>query len=594
MTRLNKDFRTVDAGLEIVAHDASDIQPAIDEISENVQDGNVSGGIVQLKPKAYYPESTIWLKRGVVLRGARPWPQEVNPSAHGDDDLADTQSTTLYTSELPEGSGWSLDPQNGAHTYRHFDDVDVHNEWRSSNGDKSEAWMRDNTHPHLPVVSALTQQPLDYYNSVDSYTAEHWGDGVGMMNLKIHADQQRYWDPSSEPSGSKREKYATYFGVYDGFLFEDLEFLHLSNVEVTGFDGYTAFYQDIQEVVSRGNHYSGTATDHHGSALVLSHSNSGLNRYMRGIWDVKVSGPTPTVQVDNHSVRSKFVSGANIKNTIVGTEPRFIGSEADYDAGRAPIVDPMRKRDVVSQKDGYVTWNGYQIEGPGGVGGDYDPPIGYRAEDSNILMQNMMFRNVKHGIHGVTQEGISVSDSRIGATDSCVYLDGGMQGSWHNVYLTGGATNGITFQGKEGADGSWIDVKFTDVDVGISGDLNDRHVATFVRPYLSGASTPIESSFEGSLLLVAPEGYKNAHRQLDTLSANGSSRSFSISHGMDETPQHVSVSPKNGAARSNGPISWSADDTQVTFTFESAPASDPAISWVAQGWSHPDLNKQGS
>lgn len=573
MIGINKDYRTVDGGIEIVADDAGEIQPAIDEIAESVSEGNIVGGVVQLKPKAYYPETTIWLKRGVVLRGAREWPQHVNPTAGAYGDVESTGATTLFTSELPEGSAWEIRPEDGgAHTYRHFNDRSATGYYRDNDPDKDgeEQWWHDNSHPHLPVVSAYTKQPI-YYN--DSLTEDHkryWGDGVGLMNLRIAADQTRYWGPDDEPDGSQREKAATYYGVYDGFLFEDLEHLHVSNVMVGGFKGYTAFYQDIQRVVSRGNFYKGTATDHHGKALVLSHSNTGLNRYMRGMWDVRVEGPTPTVEVDNHSVDSRFITGAHVKNRIIGNSCEFLGTEADYDAGNAPIVDPDHKHDIVFDKDSYVYWDGYRISD-----NSSEDKNAYYMADSNTHLHNMQMGTIA----GVGGYGITIRDSTVGR----IVCRGAQPSVWNTKIH-----HGIEVESRSDHTGGWHNCVINTGDSGSSIDgytKQGMHMHDCNIP--GGFDNP--SSMNDRIVLYNPSGYVNAAAGQTTFSADGS-RSFAVPHDMDEIPEHVELSPRNAAARESWPASWSADGGGITFEFDSAPSDDLEISWSAIGWSHPQSN----
>lgn len=573
MSGLDKDYRTVDDGTVIVADDASEIQAAIDEITERRHEGNHVGGIVQLKPKAYYPETTIWLKRGVILRGAREWPQHVNPTASAYGDVDSTQATTLYTSELPEGPAWEIRPEDGgAHTYRHFNESGDLGAYREHDYDKdtNEQWWHGHTHPHLPVVSAYTKQPI-YYN--DPLTEDHkryWGDGVGLMNLRIHADQTRYWDPDDEPNGSQREEHATYFGVYDGFLFEDLERLHVSNVQVGGFDGYTAFYQDIQQVVSKGNFYSGTATDHHGSALALSHANTGTNRYMRGLWDLRVEGPTPTVQVDNHGDDTRFVGGGNIKNIIDGQSCRFLGSETTYDNGNAPIVNEDNKDTVVVDQDSIVHWDNYQIKAS-----DHDDKVAYDLGDSNTHLHNVQMGDVVTSGFNIT-----IRDSRI-SNVTCRNAQ---------PYVVGcHIGNGIELRSRANDTGGWHGCYIGTNDDGysITGSTNQEfHLHGCDVP--GGLSDP--GGMRGKSVLYDPTGWANAASDQAVLSADGSTASFSMAHGMDETPQHVVVTPRNAAARDNWPPSWSAANGEITLEFASEPSSDPEVSWSAIGWSHPKTN----
>jgi parallel beta-helix repeat protein len=78
-------------------------------------------------------------------------------------------------------------------------------------------------------------------------------------------------------------------------------------------------------------------------------------------------------------------------------------------------------------------------------------------------------------------------------------------------------------------------------------------------------------------------GYATENSGTATFSGNGSTVAFSFAHGLATTPTHVKISAKSDDAA--GDWKWSADATNVTITFMTAPASgtnNVVFSWEAQ------------
>jgi len=277
----------------IVAESTAEIQPAIDELAEG------RGGIVQLAARTYYPETTIWLKSGVTLQGVRKTSHTHNrriPHIGGRGRGKPIRSTVISTAELATGSD--------AYTFEHD---------------------AENPHPHFPVIANYQALPVvdGEPNEYDRTTPEYndWGADVGLRNLIIDAEKTRWWEynrhgADSVYNGSRSidgvdmsdADWATYFGVYDGVIFEATSNVLVENIETRGFKGYGALFKDVDPVLDRGSNWQGGSTDYHGSALTLDHDKQ-THSWVRGTWDVDVSGPTPAVVLNGYT-QSDFVSGA--------------------------------------------------------------------------------------------------------------------------------------------------------------------------------------------------------------------------------------------------------------------------------------------
>ncbi|MFW6320254.1 MAG: hypothetical protein ACOC0Z_00255, partial [Halohasta sp.] len=265
----------------IVAETAAEIQPAIDELAAD------RGGVVQLAARTYYPETTLWLKRGVTLQGVRKTTHTHNrrvPHIGGKGADEPIRSTVISTAELATGAE--------AYTHEH---------------------ARDDPHPHFPVIANYQAPPVvdGEPNEFDETTPEYamWGADVGLRNLIIEAEKTRWWEfdrdgPGSVYNASRKvdgidmadRDWATYFGVYDGVIFESTSNVAVENVETRGFRGYGALFKDVDPALDRGSTWRGGATDYHGSALSLDHDKA-TKSWVRGTWDVDVEGPTPTLEL---------------------------------------------------------------------------------------------------------------------------------------------------------------------------------------------------------------------------------------------------------------------------------------------------------
>lgn len=580
---LNRDYRTVDGGVEIVADDASEIQPAIDEISGGVVDGDLSAGVVRLKPKAYYPETTILLKRGVTLRGSRT----VHKHVTGGDVDERGQSTTLYTSGMERGpEAYTWHHFNGQGDREHLDNPDEYDEPFS---------YEDQTHPHYPVVAGFDRYPVQRDRDRTEYERFHRGHGVGLENVLIRADEPRWWDWAEHGAGDTwtREEHATYFGVFDGFIFEGLNWVHVENVEVDGFRGYGGFYSDTRHIVSRGNIYNGGWTDHHGSALTLSRNALGSSaRYVRGIWDVEVRGPTPALSLGGHGVRDVFAAGGWSRARITGLPPRFLGDESAFDEEEAPLAPSSgAKNTTIIEPDSHTVMNGYQIVGNGEQGS-----IGYAARDSNTRLLNTRIENVDVAIDGTTQQDIFGQNLHLLPEETGIYCKN-FQGNWSNVLIEG-ATNGLKFWARASPDVGFHNLVFRNVTNGLEGSMNQA--IDLDHPDFRGCETPItKSGFHHRVVISSPTGYSNAASGQSTFPGDGATAAYSFVPDIDEDPAAIVATPTNVTAQEHWPVRWEAerigdDEFEVTFTFTDPlpDDSEATLTWAVMGWTHPRLNVQ--
>jgi len=427
----------------IHAADASEIQDAIDTLAED-KDGYATGGVVQLDAKTYYPETTIWLKRGVTLQGVRPASHQPNP--HGE---RFTSGTVISTRDMPEGKG-DVDPSKGANTYSH-----------SNPGG-------ENWHPHLPVIANFRTKPY-YLKDRDpiNYEADHWGHNIGLRNLVIDGDEKkRWWDDGS------RE--ATYFGVYDGVIFEHARGVLMENVTTMRLFGYGGFFNGCRGLVDRGSKWSGGATDYHGAAL---ETNIGYppdpKVYTEGIWDVGIRGPPPTLKLNGHN-RHDFVSGgwsqAKIKATKRSSHDwQFLGSQTDYWNGNAPLANPENGRAVVIHSNCQTSIEGYDIDASEPTKCD-----GIRAWDSHLELRDASLSNARRAINHQGKNPLEIMDCAISQSD--VALRCKVNAPRINGLKIGGCNEGINFSGRANHDSVMDNVVFRgDVDVAF-GSANRRPI----------------------------------------------------------------------------------------------------------------------
>jgi len=404
----------------IYAADASEIQDAIDTLAED-KDGYATGGIVQLDAKTYYPETTIWLKRGVTLQGVRPAVHQHNP--YGE---KFTSGTVISTRDMPEGKG-DVDPSKGANTYSH-----------SNPGG-------ENWHPHLPVIANFRTKPY-YLKDRDptNYEADHWGNNVGLKNVVIDArEKQRWWKGGSSD--------ATYFGVYDAVIFEVARNITMENVTTMGFLGYGGFFNGCRGLVDRGSTWQGGATDYHGAAL---HTNLGYppdpTTYTEGVWDVNARGPAPTVLLEGDFTH-QFVAGGWSQAKIKADDHVFLGDENDYWAGEVPLTDPNHGNSVFVQELARTRMDGYHIEG----GSDFD---GIRANDRHFYMSNTNVFAGGTGINHVVRVPFEIRNCRVGGSD--VGLSCGPNAPEINGLKISGCWEGIRFSGRANHSGVMDNVRF--------------------------------------------------------------------------------------------------------------------------------------
>jgi len=363
---------------KIYVETAAEIQPAIDDLAAN------RGGVVQLGAKTYYPETTLWLKSGVTLKGVRRT-RQVN-RIHRDPNVEPfpnpKQSTVISTRDMNEG----------ADAWTHEHDV-------------------EDPHPHFPLIAAYVLQTVENGQPVDRDPTDeelaNWGADISLQNVILDASESNRWweydrhgpgtvyDGSVDNGTATAAETATYFGVYDATIFERTADVFTKNVETRGFLGYGGFWKDARNSLDIGGLWRGGATDYHGNAYTLDTDHDrGSATYTTGIWDFSAEGPTPTVWFGGHgankvssvqSVPSNTASGSPAGNTITGTQHRFLGDERAFWAGEAPLVDPEWADVVVAEPDQRTTLDSYSIRSSG----NSRRGIGFRSRSSNTSVRNV-------------------------------------------------------------------------------------------------------------------------------------------------------------------------------------------------------------
>lgn len=430
-----------------VARSAAEIQPAIDALAER-RDGRVSGGIVQLDARTYYPETTIWLKRGVMLRGVR---RAVSAASSPSADAV--TGTVISTRDMAEGAG-AIDTTEGANTFSHANPAGEH-------------W-----HPHFPVIGNFRTNPYALTDREPTdYEADHWGHQVAVKNVVIDAGAKpRWWDDGSHE--------ATYFGVYDAVLFEFSRDVLIENVETRNVLGYGGFFNGCRGLLDRGSHWRGGATDYHGSAL---HTNIGYppdpTLYSSGTWDVSVSGPAPTVLLEGHSPH-EFVAGGWSGATIRATGRQFLGTEADYWDGTATLTNPDRDQGVVVHRNCTTRMDGYTI--------DAQPYLdGFRAFDSNAAVSNVTVEHAGVGLHQVGRNPFRVA--RCTVRDAEVGLRCGGNSPRLEDLRIEHCPEGIRFGGRANQPHLMEGITFADVGTAFGSGNNGNNPVHIHNVLLSGA-----------------------------------------------------------------------------------------------------------
>lgn len=434
----------------IYAETADDIQPAIDELAED-QNGYATGGIVQLGAKTYYPETTIWLKRGVTLQGVRPASHQRNP--YGE---PYTSGTVISTRDMAEGRG-DIDVSKGVNTYSHANP-------------EGENW-----HPHFPVIANFRTQPYELQNRDPTiYESDHWGHQIGLKNVVIDSsEKQRWWDDGS--------KDATYFGVYDAVLIEHARNILMENVTTRNFLGYGGFFNGCRGLVDRGSKWQGGATDYHGAAL---HTNLGYppdpTIYTDGIWDVDVRGPAPTVLLEG-DFSHQFVAGGWSQATIKGEDHVFLGDEADYWNGDAPLTNPEHAGAVFVQELARTKMEGYQIEGNSKLDGLW-------ANDRHLYLSNVFIKDTHTGINHVGRVPFEISNCKIGR--SKIGLECGPNSPQVNGLSFAHCDEGINFNGNSNQTGIIGNIDFFDgVDVAFGSGNEDWNPIEIHNAFFGGADS---------------------------------------------------------------------------------------------------------
>jgi len=374
---------------KIYVETAAEIQPAIDDLAAN------RGGVVQLGAKTYYPETTLWLKSGVTLKGVRRT-RQVN-RIHRDPNVEPfpnpKQSTVISTRDMNEG----------ADAWTHEHDV-------------------EDPHPHFPLIAAYVLQTVENGQPVDRDPTDeelaNWGADISLQNVILDASESnRWWDygrhgantiynsaKSIDGVDMSDKDWATYFGVYDATIFERTAGVFTKNVETHGFLGYGGFWQEARNTLDIGGLWRGGATDYHGNAYTLdSDQTRDHATYTTGIWDFSAEGPTPTVWFDGHgrnkfpsahSVPSNTASGSPHANIITGEEHRFLGSESRYHADNVPLVDSEWADVIVAEPDQRTNMNGYSIRPQRNVAGK----IGFKSRSPETTVLNTKMSGCDLGI----------------------------------------------------------------------------------------------------------------------------------------------------------------------------------------------------
>jgi len=224
-----------------------------------------------------------------------------------------------------------------------------------------------------------------------------------------------------------------------------------------------------------------------------------------------------------------------------------------------------------------TTAAGIQLAGDSGIKGD------------TVIMGNI----IKYGRYGIfVLDGYTnikiIGNTIINQTryavlvgsDKCTVIGNTIiAGSYTSVYVpvyVSGTYNLIKDNYIRHYEGSvpYLIKEVTGADYNIidGNDLHDGVVSTSIINKV-GTNTKIKNNI----------GYVTENSGTATFSGDGTTTAFTFAHGLATTPTHVEISPKSDDA--TGDWKWSADATNITITFMTAPASgtdNVVFSWRAE------------
>jgi hypothetical protein len=166
------------------------------------------------------------------------------------------------------------------------------------------------------------------------------------------------------------------------------------------------------------------------------------------------------------------------------------------------------------------------------------------------------------------------------------------QGTWNNVVFS--TDDGIVVNNAN-SEGGFHNCRFMG-ERGVVGSANTKiQLQNPDFSELNGAAVTdpsgrVESDNE-SLALANPTGYENEASGRLVASGDNTMTSFSVTHGMDEKPEVVRVTPTSSDA--TGDFWVETTDTELIIKYKSAPTSGSdnlRWSWQASGWSTPAAN----
>ncbi len=451
-TLIADDVKVDDINGVKVAHDASEIQPAIDELAKPGEDG-AQGGIVKLLPKKYYPDTTIWLKKGVMLEGSQA--SRFNKTESNQP----IQPTIISTGKM--------------------DDTPTH--WHEPGGDLHNSL--DLKHPHYPVIMNYRTPPLELADREPTQEEKlYWGHGCDLKDLIIDANAKNTFEINFTVDDVDEE----YFNVYDAVFLSRSNGWRTINVETRGFLGYGLISMGCRGFRDMGGLWRGGATDlHHAPVRCQTTYDPDVKIYPQGAMDFEAAGPPPVVKMHlrgGHRIFSGGWSNARIEST--GYRFKVSKERWKNDEGDPQVRHRWSKAVVVQDGHGNFNMEGYTIKGHG------DTVNGVDVIEGGNTFDGVHVKNVDAAFGQRSRNGANIQNCRI--TEAvCGLRYSGKTARIHNLEIN--ADTGIEFtNGRQSVRGTMSGVKFN-CKTGVKGTNQERRgPVVFNYPDFSNCDTPFD------------------------------------------------------------------------------------------------------
>jgi len=210
----------------------------------------------------------------------------------------------------------------------------------------------------------------------------------------------------------------------------------------------------------------------------------------------------------------------------------------------------------VNDNDDHGLWIGANARGIRVIGGSayangaYGYWIQSSAEDVTIISAKS-YNNGSNGFY-------INNGNKINLIDCSAWDDQDTHTQYRGVHVAGGSN--ITIRDFKSLGGHIYN------DVELTGGSNVK--------VLGGQFTTVRNDIGATIRDVI--GYTTENSDTTSIVGDGSTTTFNIPHGLVSTPSYVDVNPKGGAPV---PDSIDADDTNITLTFSTAPASGTYYYW---------------